>query len=313
MINMKKILVTGVAGFIGSNLAEMLIKSGHSVIGVDNLSYGLINQIPAGVEFYNFDITKDRLDDLLTDVSAVFHLAGKNCISDCQMDPLETAMINIIGTIKVFESVKRSGNIKVIHAESSSVYEGSLMLPSAENDTFPKSFYAKSKMAIKLFADAYTEFEGLNIVGLRYFCVYGPRQDYRRTIPPVMSAFILKLLKNESPIIYGNGEKRRDFIHVDDVNSFHLECLTNPKIINGSYNVGSGINFSVNEVFELVSKIVGVNSNIKPVYLNDLSGEADFTLANINKALSTGWSPKINLEQGIISSYNFIKSHVNFT
>ena len=197
---------------------------------------------------------------------------------------------------------------KLIYAESSSIYEGSKILPTPESDEHPESFYAASKMATKFFADAYARWHGLNWTALRYFCVYGPRQDYRRTIPPLFSAFIIKLLEGERPTVFGSGEKRRDFVHVDDVNDFHLLALRDDRTTNQVFNLGSGENFSVNEIFQLVRDLLG--SKLEPIYSPDLPGEALETLANIDKAKGLGWRPRIGLKEGLQSSVDFIKGEI---
>jgi len=303
-----KILITGVAGFIGSNLADFLIKKGYQVVGIDNLSYGILSQVPKEVEFHKEDIRSKRIYPLFKDIDFVFHLAAKNCIADCQKDPVETSDINVAGTVNIFEASKRANVKKVIYAESSAIYEGSKMLPTPEYDEKPESFYATSKLSSALFAQAYHRFYGLNLTALRYFCVYGPRQDYRRTIPPVMSAFIIKLLKDGSPMIYGKGDKKRDFVHVDDINDFHLLCLKNAKTDNKVFNLGSGKNYSVLEIYGMVSKIL--KKDISPIFKKDLPGEAQETLADIRLAKSVGWKPKVDIETGLKDMVAYIKSEM---
>ena len=306
---MIKVLVTGVAGFIGSNLSDRLISEGnYQIIGIDNLSYGVKEQVPDGVDFHVLDIRDDAIYSLFSGVDFVFHFAAKNCINDCQLDPLETVDINIRGTVNVFEAAKRANVKKVIYAESSAMYEGSKIMPTPETEVSPESFYAISKNSTMHFADAYYRYSNLKSTALRYFCVYGPRQDYRRTIPPVFSAFIIKLLKGEQPIIYGTGEKRRDFIHVDDINDFHIQIMNNPQTDGEVYNLGSGENYSVNEIYTTIASLL--NSNVNPKYLSDLPGEAFANLADISKAQSIGWSPKIGLKEGLLSSIDFIKNEL---
>ncbi|OLC96880.1 MAG: hypothetical protein AUH86_08770 [Acidobacteria bacterium 13_1_40CM_4_58_4] len=294
-----RIVVTGVAGFIASNLADRLLAEGYSVVGVDNLSYGMREQIPDGVLFHETDIRSPKLHDILRPGDVIFHLAAKNCVSDCQLDPVDTASINVTGTVNVFEAARRARAQKVIYAESSALYEGSNLLPTPEHDIHPESFYAVSKLAMMAFAEAYQRFYGVRMTALRYFCVYGPRQDYRRTTPPVMSAFILKLLRSEQPVIYGTGEKRRDFIHVDDVNDFHLQCIADPRTDGRVFNLGSGVSCSVKEIYEHVALILG--TNIRPLHKPDLPGEARETLADISAARALGWRPKVSLDQGLRS------------
>jgi len=306
---MKKILITGVAGFIGSNLADRLLQErGYRVIGIDNLSTGPREQIPEGVEFYPLDIRDPAICPLFRDVDCVFHLAAKNCIDDCQKDPLETASVNVLGSVQVFESARQNSVRKVIYAESSSLYEGSTLFPTPETEMKPESFYASSKAASLFFAKSYQRFSSVAFTALRYFCVYGPRQDYRRSIPPVMSAFILQLLQKKRPTIYGSGKKKRDFIYIDDVNDFHLQALNDPRTDGKTFNLGSGYQSSIEEIFEKISSLL--RSDLKPLYKNDLPGEAESTLACIQEALAIGWSPKTSLTDGLLRSIQFIQENV---
>ncbi|MBX6366017.1 MAG: NAD-dependent epimerase/dehydratase family protein [Gemmatimonadetes bacterium] len=302
------VLITGVAGFIGSNLAERLLAEGHRVIGVDDLSQGVLEQVPAAVEFHRLDVRSPALYPLLARADVVFHLAAKNCISDCQADPVATASVNVVGTANVLEGARRAGVRKVVYAESSALYEGSAVLPTPESEEAPQSFYAVSKSAARHFAAAYARYHGLNLTALRYFCVYGPRQDYRRTIPPVMSAFILNLLRGERPTIYGTGEKRRDFVYVDDVNDFHVLCLWDARTDGRVFNLGSGESHSVREIFEAVRRLVG--ADVEPVYADDLPGEAWETRADISAARALGWSPRVGLEEGLRRLIEYIRRHV---
>ncbi len=305
---MTKVLITGVAGFIGSNLAVRLLQEGYEVVGIDNLSYGVREQIPAGVVFHEIDIRSKKIYPLFEGVKYVFHLAAKNCISDCQKDPLATSDINVTGTVNVFEASVRAGVKKVIYAESSAVYEGSNQFPTPESAVAPHSFYARSKVAGHHFAQAYKEFYNLDSIGLRYFNVYGPRQDYRRTIPPLMSAFIIQLLQGKQPVIYGTGEKKRDFIYVDDINDAHVLLMNEEKANNEVYNIGSGKNYSVNEIYKIIKDLVGVH--VEAQYLNNLTGEAEITLADCAKLRALGWQPQTTLEQGIKEQIAYIKQHV---
>jgi len=197
---------------------------------------------------------------------------------------------------------------KVVYAESSALYEGSSVFPTPEGEVTPESFYALSKMAERHFAEGYRRFQGLNATALRYFCVYGPRQDYRRTIPPVMSAFIIKLSRGVCPTIYGTGEKRRDFVYVDDVNDFHLQCLNDPRTDGGTFNLGSGRSYSIREIFEAVRRLLG--SDLEPVHADDLPGEAVETLADISAARALGWAPRTGLEEGLRRSIDYIRERV---
>ena len=304
----KNILITGVAGFIGSNLADMLLKNDFNVIGIDNLSYGVLEQVPKGVEFYKEDIRNNNIYKLFTDIDCVFHLAAKNSLIDCEKNPFETEDINVNGTKNIFEAAVRQNIRKIIYAESSAVYEGAQKFPTSETDVAPQSVYAKSKIATNIIAKDFLKSHGLISTGLRYFNVYGPKQDYRRTIPPVFSAFIINLLQKKSPTIYGDGSKKRDFVYVDDVNKFHLMCINNDKTDNKVFNIGSGKNYSIKDVYDEISLILG--SDISPLFEANFDFEAQENLANINEAKKIGWNPQTNLSEGLKKSIDYIKENV---
>lgn len=299
-----RVVVTGVAGFIGSNLAHDLLEKGYEVVGVDDLSYGVREQIPEGCTFHELDIRSPGLLEVVEAGDVIVHLAAKNCIADCQEDPVETASINVMGSANVFEAARRKKAAKVVYAESSALYEGSALMPTPEHDVHPQSFYAVSKAASMEFAKAYERFYGIRSTALRYFCVYGPRQDYRRTIPPVMSAFIMRLARGQAPTIYGTGGKRRDFIHVDDVNRFHELCLTDARTDGEVYNLGSGTNHSVKDIYDHIAKLM--NKDVPPEHKPDLPGEALETLADISKARDLGWSPSIDLDAGLQTMIDYL-------
>ena len=305
---MKNIAITGIAGFIGSNLAEYLLNKDYKVMGIDDLSYGVKEQVPRSVEFYKMDVCSEDIYELFDDVDTVFHFAAKNCISDCQLDPVETAKINIIGTVNVLEACKRKNVRKIILAESSAIYEGCDLFPTPEENESPQSFYAISKICGKLFADGYIGSSNMNISALRYFNVYGPRQDYRRTVPPLMSGIIISLLKGERPKIYGDGTKRRDFIYIDDVNGFHDMIMFDERANGKVFNLGSGVNYSVMEIYEAVESIL--NTGLKPIYEPDLLGEAFQNLADISETESFGWKPQVSLEEGLRLSIDYIRKNV---
>tara|TARA_B100000927_G_scaffold291204_1_gene292346 strand:- start:5776 stop:6756 length:981 start_codon:yes stop_codon:yes gene_type:complete len=304
----KNVLITGVAGFIGSNLADMLLKNDFNVIGIDNLSYGVLEQVPKGVEFYKEDIRNNNIYKLFTDIDCVFHLAAKNSLIDCEKNPFETEDINVNGTKNIFEAAVRQNIRKIIYAESSAVYEGAQKFPTSETDVAPQSVYAKSKIATNIIAKDFLKSHGLISTGLRYFNVYGPKQDYRRTIPPVFSAFIINLLQKKSPTIYGDGSKKRDFVYVDDVNKFHLMCINNDKTDNKVFNIGSGKNYSIKDVYDEISLILG--SDISPLFEANFDFEAQENLANINEAKKIGWNPQTNLSEGLKKSIDYIKENV---
>lgn len=303
-----RVVVTGVAGFIGSHLADRLLAEGHGVVGIDDLSQGVLEQVPERVEFHRADIRSTDIAALFEGAAAVFHLAAKNCISDCQRDPVATMAVNVTGTANVLEAAARAGVQRVIYAESSALYEGVSRFPTAEDEIAPESVYAASKAAGREVARAYARWRGLRLTALRYFCVYGPRQNHRRTVAPLMTAFIRSLLAGRRPTIYGTGEKRRDFVYVENVNDFHMRCLTDSRTQGGTYNVGSGVDYSVREIFDEIRSLLG--SDLEPAYAPDLPGEAVRTCADIQRVRSLGWEPTVSLREGLRRSIEHIEREV---
>jgi UDP-glucose 4-epimerase len=294
-----KVLVTGVAGFIGSNLADALVREGYPVVGIDDLSYGLAEQIPQGVEFHKLDIRDKAIYPLFEGADFVFHLAAKNSLLDCQNDPVATAEINVGGTVNVFEAARRAKAKKVIYAESSAVYEKRA-----------RGFYATSKVCAHEFAETFKESFGMTMIGLRYFNVYGPRQDYRRSIPPIMSRFIIDLLLGRTPVLFeGDDRNKRDFIHVDDINRFHMLCIESAAADNRVFDLGTGRNHSMLEVFDLVKKIVGADP--EPVTKPRMAGDPPVeTLADAVPALALGWQPETEIEAGLRGMVEYIKEEI---
>jgi UDP-glucose 4-epimerase len=304
----KRILITGVAGFVGSNLAKHLLDSGYSVVGIDNLSAGTLENVDPRVKFHKLDIRDPEIYPLFQDIDGVFHLAAKCSLTDCLSNPLEAASVNVTGTLNVLEAARKNQTRKLIYADTSAEYEGIHEFPTAEDKVHPIGVYAASKHGGAAFCDSYRQLYGIDVTIVRYFNVYGPAQDWRRVIPPVMSAFIIRMLSGQQPIIYGDGEKRRDFIYVDDVNALHQVVLEDRRSAGRVFNVGSGVNLSVNEVYELIE--AQLQTGIKPLYKPDLPGEARITLADISSAQDLGWRPAIDIEEGLRRTIRHIQASV---
>jgi UDP-glucose 4-epimerase len=223
-------------------------------------------------------------------------------------NPLEAASINVLGTLNVLEAARRAKVRKFVYADTSAEYEGINEFPTREEQIRPIGVYAASKHGGATFCESYRELYGMNVTILRYFNVYGPAQDWRRVIPPVMSAFIIRMLQGERPLIYGTGEKRRDFIYVDDVNNFHLLVLEDQRADGKVFNVGSGINFSVKEVYQLVAELL--KTGLRPIYRSDLPGEAQITLADLTAAKALGWEPRVAIIEGLSRTIEYLQSRV---
>jgi UDP-glucose 4-epimerase len=304
----RRIVVTGAAGFVGSNLTKLLLDRGYAVRGIDNLSAGTAENVDQRLEFHAIDIRAPEIYPLFEEADAVFHLAAKTCLPECVSKPLEAASMNVMGTLNVLEAARRAKVRKFIYADTSAEYEGIKEFPTPEEHIRPIGIYAASKHGGATFCESYRELYGINVTILRYFNVYGPAQDWRRVIPPVMSSFIIRMLQGEQPAIYGTGEKRRDFIYVDDVNDFHLLVLEDQRTDGKVFNVGSGINFSVNEIYKLVEELL--KTGLRPIYKPDLPGEAQITLADLTSAMALGWKPRIAITEGLARTVEYLKSRV---
>jgi len=292
-----RIAVTGAAGFIGSNLCAALLSEGYVVIGIDDLSAGTRENLPAGVDFRHVNILDPDLAVHIEGCSTLFHLAAKNCLPDCAANPVATTRINVTGTANVLEAARLTGVSHFIYADTSAEYEGVDEFPTPVDRVRPLSIYACSKRGGALLAEAYAQTRAMKVSFVRYFNVYGPAQDFRRVVPPVMSAFTIRLLEGKTPVIFGDGTKSRDFIHVNDVNAFHLKLVREPHLRGGTYNLGSGSDHTVIEVLEMLQKLTGASTGVR--HEEDLPYEAARTLADISRTIETGWRPMVGLEEGL--------------
>lgn len=291
----KKILITGISGFVGSNLARRLLEKQYTVVGFDRLQKSSALE---GVTLHNVDIRKEEIRPFFEGVDVVFHLAAKNDLISCQEDPVETMDINVRGTANVFEAARLAGVKKVVFASSSAIEEGEERL---------KGFYAISKVACESIAEGYRSAFGLNYVLLRYFNLYGPGQDYRRFYPPIMSGLMVKIIKNEQPILYeGCENNKRDFIYIDDIQDFHLTCIEDERVNNKLFRLGTGKSVSMKEVWLAVKKITG--SSVEPLIKSPVASDIPTTtLADTTEAEKIGWKAKTSLEDGLRAQFEYLK------
>lgn len=292
---MAKALVTGGAGFIGSHLVDRLVNNGHAVIVLDNLSAGNIGNVNAAAKLHKLDISADEMSSHFQDVDVVFHLAAINRIQRSINNPVMTNAHNVGGTLNVLEAAKRAGVKKVIYSSSSSVYGGIGSTQEAtteKSSCLPQSPYALQKYVGEQYCRVYSDLYGLDTVVLRYFNVYGPRQQSTGSDPAVVSKFILQRVSGQPLSVAGDGEMRRDFTYVADVVEANMRSWE--KEVSGGevFNVGTGQNRSITELAQLISDTV--------VSTPRREGDRDFSLADNKKARDIlGWSPTVSLEQGI--------------
>ncbi len=308
------ILVTGCCGFIGSHLAERLLKEGEDVLGIDNFD----PYYPRELKLKNLKILRDYkkfqfveesilgdLKHLFQRVSIVYHQAAIAGVRNSLRDPLRYVENNLLGTTNILNLSRNSGVEKVIFASSSSVYGevAESELPIEESHKLePISPYGYSKKLCEEICQMYSRIWGLAVVSLRYFTVYGPRQRPDEAF----SKFIKKILKGERLEIYGSGEQTRDFTYISDAVDATLLAARRGQ---GVYNIASGSRISVNKALSIISRIGGLNPKI--VHKEKQQGDVTHTWASISKAKSElDYRPKIVLEQGLREHFQWLRDEL---
>ena len=287
----KKIVVTGGLGFIGSNLVEALVKD-NEVIIIDDLTSGKLENIEhlkdENLKLVKGSITDLDLEEIMNGVDYVFHEAALISVPESVTNPLEYNDINVNGTLKVLIGAKNADVKKVVLASSSAVYGENKSMPISEDAPIqPLSPYAVNKAAGEMYGQVFTENYGLPTVSLRYFNVFGPRQDPNSAYAAVIPNFINTILNNKKPVIYGDGEQSRDFIPVKQVVRANIQaCLSNK---TGIFNVALGKRTTVNQLLNMINEIMGVE--VEPVYMDSRKGDIKHSLADISQAKSFGFNP----------------------
>ena len=310
---MRKILVTGGAGFIGSNLCEELVKKGNYVVCLDNFSTGRIENIQGLLDNNRFKLIEGDIRNLDTclkavnGVDVVFHEAALGSIPRSIDDPITTNAVNISGFLNMLVAAKNAKIDRFIFAASSSAYGDNETIPKVE-DTIgkPLSPYALTKYVDELYAHVFSITYGLKYIGIRYFNVFGRRQDPNSAYAAVIPLFIKKILKHEQPIINGDGSNSRDFTYIDNIihiNMLALETLS-PKAFNQIYNGAGGENTSVLELEQLITKNLSAYDNcidcIVPIFGPNRNGDIKHSKASISKAKELlGYTPVCTFEDGL--------------
>ena len=314
-VNKIKCLVTGGAGFIGSHLVDRLLELGYKVIVVDDLSSGKEENLKhhknnPNLKIFIKDICDKDIKKLFKGVSVVFHLAAIPRVQFSIKYPQETDRVNIQGTLNILEAARKSKVKRFVYSSSSSVYGDQKKLPFTETmNPNPLSFYAAQKLTGEYYCKLYYLLFGIETVCLRYFNVYGPRQDPLGDYACLIPKSINRILNKQSPEIYGSGRQTRDFTYVKDVvEATILAGVTNNKKAFGQiFNVGSGNNFSVNYVVKTIINFM--DKKIKPCYKPSVI-EPKNTLADIRKIKNIlNWQPKFSFEKGIKETIDWFISH----
>jgi UDP-N-acetylglucosamine/UDP-N-acetylgalactosamine 4-epimerase len=309
----KRVLVTGGAGFIGSNLVESLLHSGNFVVCLDNFSNGKRENLTGFTQNHNFRLIEGDIrnyDDCLKaveNVEIVFHEAALGSVPRSIKDPVSSTDVNIGGFVKMLFASKESGVKRFIYAASSSTYGDHPDLPKVEDKIgSPLSPYAITKYVDELFADSFYKTYGIEVIGLRYFNVFGRRQDPDGAYAAVIPKFVKALMQKEVPLINGDGSISRDFTYIDNVIQVnHLAALADSKaVLNQVFNVAHGERTSLNQLFYMIREKAGKYDknilSIEPLYGPARAGDIAHSLASIEKAKKLlGYSPVLNVEEGL--------------
>lgn len=256
-----KILITGGAGFIGSNLGAYLLLKGHDVIMLDNLKFGyrenlvLTDGTPwPSSRFIQMDIRDTQLQRVMKGVDLLYHFAAISSLPECQNNPQEAYGVNVAGTANILEVARKNNVKRIIFSSTAGVYENELIFPTPEDAAVnPTLTYSLSKKHGEELCRSYQQLYGMDIVILRFFNVYGPHMDAKRANPPVISYIMKCLLEERQPILHADGNQKRDMIYIDDVVRLCELVLTNKKARNQTYNVGTGKSYSIKEIYDQIA------------------------------------------------------------
>jgi len=310
---MKKYIVTGGAGFIGSHIVEALAEA-HEVVVIDNFSSGKqenLDTISGNVSCIRGSVTDPALlGDVFRGAEGIFHLAAIASVARSVDDPVATHETNLTGTLNVLVAARDSGVKKIVFSSSSSVYGDEPTLPKREDmPPSPLSPYAVSKLASEQYCTVFSELFGVKTVSLRYFNVFGPRQDPKGEYAAVIPKFIARLLDNKPPLIFGDGKQTRDFVYVKDVARANLLAMESSA--TGIFNIGSGERTDLNTLAGRIAGIMAVSR--PPVYRKPRSGDIRDSVSDITAAgKSFGFRTCHSLDQGLSETIRWFSQKKGF-
>lgn len=295
------VLVTGGAGFIGSHLVEECVDRGHDVTVVDDLTTGKrrnLRNVRDRIDFREMDLRSGDLGSVLEGVDWVLHQAALPSVPRSFEQVVESTEINVMGTVRLLEEARDLGVRRVVFASSSSVYGDREELPKDETmQPAPESPYAASKVTCEMFAEIFSESMDLDVVGLRYFNVFGPRQSVDSDYAAVVPNFVTALLEGERPVIYGDGEQSRDFTYVEDVVRANMLGLADGEP-GRVYNVGYNQRTTINDLLYEIRRITG--SQLEPKYESERPGDVRHSRADATRLREdTGFEPEFSVEDGL--------------
>jgi UDP-N-acetylglucosamine/UDP-N-acetylgalactosamine 4-epimerase len=319
---LKKILVTGGAGFIGSNLVEELLndKDVALVRVLDNLATGSLKNIELFRSDKRFEFAEGDIRDYNTclqvcdGIDYISHQAALGSVPRSINDPLTSNNVNITGTLNIFTAAKEKKIKRVVYAASSSTYGDHPGLPKVEDKIGnPLSPYAVTKYVNELYAKVYADLYGMELIGLRYFNIFGPRQNPKGPYAAVIPLFIKSILENTPPVINGDGEHSRDFTYVSNTVDANIKAMysENTKAVNQVYNIACGQQTSLNQLFIHLKSFAG--SKLDAIHGPDRKGDVKHSLADISKANALlNYKPAISVEDGLAKTFDWYKDHIDW-
>ena len=306
---MRTFLVTGGAGFIGSHIAEALVKRGDKVRVLDNLSTGHRANVPQGVELIEGDvIDADIVAAAVKGVDCVFHDAALASVPRSVERPLDTNAACVTGTVNLLDQARRAGVRRLVYAASSSAYGDQPTTSKRETDLpAPISPYGAAKLAAELYCHSFTATYGFETVSLRYFNVFGPRQDPHSQYSAVIPLFITAMLAGRQPTIYGDGGQSRDFTYVANVVHGNLLAADAPDVAGRMFNVANGQSTTLLELITVLNQLLG--TKVAPIHAPARLGDVRESLADITQARTClKYEPQIGFEQGLRRSIDYYRS-----
>jgi UDP-N-acetylglucosamine/UDP-N-acetylgalactosamine 4-epimerase len=316
---MKKVLITGGAGFIGSNLTEVLLNNPavELVRVIDNFSTGYQQNIDEFLKHPKFEFVEGDIrnyDDVLKAVNGVdviSHQAALGSVPRSLKDPMTSNNVNVLGSMNVFHAAKELHIDRVVYASSSSVYGDDPISPKEEDRLGNVlSPYAASKRSIELYAKAFSNVYPFKFIAMRYFNVFGPRQNAQGAYAAVIPQFITAILKGEQPTIFGDGTQTRDFTYIDNVMQMNIKALytRNAEAFNRFYNVACGSTTSLNRVYDVLATCA--KTEIRPIYGDVRLGDIKDSLANIDLAKRyICYNPEVQIEEGLVKTFDWFKKN----
>ncbi|MDH4158537.1 MAG: SDR family oxidoreductase [candidate division Zixibacteria bacterium] len=306
-----KYLITGGAGFIGSNIARNLVRDGREVRILDNFSSGRhenVADLADKVELIEGDIRDYwTVIKAVKGVDYVLHQAALPSVPRSVENPLTSNSVNIDGTLNMLEASKNAGVKKFVLASSSSVYGESEELPKHEGMTpSPLSPYAISKLTGEYYCRVYWQLYGFPTVSLRYFNIFGPHQDPASQYAAVVPRFITSLLEGKQPVVFGDGAQSRDFTYIDNCVAANILAATSDKIVGDVFNVACAGQYTLNELLDILREIIGVDIPAK--YDPERPGDIKHSYADVKKLMKFGYNPKVSFKEGLKRTVEFFKA-----